>query len=66
TAAAALADADAAVLQTEDPMWRELGPASFAALRAKLVVDGRRSFRAEEFEGTGVRYAAVGLGEPAA
>lgn len=62
TVEAALAGADAAVLQLEHDAYRKVDPRAFAALRAKLVVDGRRNFRPADFAGTGVRYRAIGLG----
>jgi len=59
----ALRGADAAVLQTEWAEYRALTPAQIASwMHAAVLVDGRRCFEREAFDGTRVRYRAVGLG----
>lgn len=65
TPEAALAGADGCIVQTEWAEYRALSPASFRAMRAPVVIDGRRTFDPALMRAAGIRYRAIGLGSPA-
>ena len=63
---AALAGADAVVIATEWPQFRELDwGAARQALRRPIVIDGRRLLDGATVEAAGLRYVAVGTSSPA-
>ncbi|MGQ0536683.1 MAG: UDP binding domain-containing protein, partial [Methanobacteriota archaeon] len=60
---AALAGADACIVVTEWPEFRQIPPSLFTArMRRALVVDGRRCLDGAALAGAGVRYIAMGNG----
>ena len=63
---AALAGADAVVITTEWPQFREIDwGAARQALRRPIVIDGRRLLDRPTVEAAGLRYVAVGTSSPA-
>ncbi len=61
----AAAGADALVVATEWPEYRDLDWAAIRArLRVPIVIDGRRLLDGDVVEAAGLRYEAVGLGRP--
>lgn len=67
TAEAALRGADAAVLVTEWPEYRQLTPAQFRQwMRSPVLVDGRNLFDPAAMGAAGIRYESVGRPFPAA
>lgn len=64
SATACLRGADCCIMVTEWKEFSKLHPKHFeATMRTPAVVDGRRILDPEEFTGSGVRFAAIGLGQ---
>jgi UDPglucose 6-dehydrogenase len=63
---AAMAGADAAVITTEWPEFRDVDwSAARRSLRGSVVIDGRRLLDRAAVEAAGLRYVAVGTSSPA-
>lgn len=58
----ALADADVAIVVTEWPEFKALGPADFRRMRRAAVVDGRRALDGARLLAAGIEYRAIGVG----
>ncbi len=60
----AIKDADCCVIVTEWDEFRKLRPENFASqMKNSVIVDGRRIFDHDSFEGKVDRFLAIGLGE---
>lgn len=67
TAAEVAADADAIVLVTEWPEYRDLDwEAVAASMRTAILLDGRNALEPARMRRVGFRYMGIGIAEPAA
>ncbi|MDE1880873.1 MAG: UDP-glucose/GDP-mannose dehydrogenase family protein [Euryarchaeota archaeon] len=60
----ALTGANLALLQCDWPEYREIPLPLWKQLKDRLVVDARRSIEGKELRKVGLRYVAIGRGEP--
>jgi len=57
----ALQDADLAIIQTDWQEIKAISPRTFKRLmRTPIIIDGRRTYNPERFEGTGITYRGIG------
>ncbi|MEA2069903.1 MAG: UDP-glucose/GDP-mannose dehydrogenase family protein [Asgard group archaeon] len=60
----ALEEADACLLITEWPIFKELRPKDFLKMKTPVLIDGRRIYDHEEMVEAGITFAGIGLGLP--